>query len=194
MKPRITEDQLRRFYKLLSVKMIDFDCGTLCSPRNGGSPSCCENEDCVPILFREEFDWHGRNGKFWERMPPITKEIKKFIDESEEYYVFSRCPGPSGCKRTKRSLNCMQYPFQPYVTKKGEVLGLVPVDGELSECPLIKKPKRYFNAEYIQNSIQFWQELFALYPEEEELYINETKNYERRAKRKGIKIKLFAAE
>lgn len=191
MKPRISEKQLRRFRKLLSVRMIDFDCGKLCAPKNDGIPYCCENESCVPILFREEFNWHQKNGKFWKRMPPVTKEIKKFIDESVDYYVFSKCPGPAGCKRTKRSLNCMTFPFEPYVNRKGEVPGLTRVDGDNSVCPLTKKPKNVFNPLYISNSIKFWQELFALYPEEEELYIGETRKRERRAKRRGEKVRIF---
>lgn len=193
-KQRITEKQLRRFYKLLSVKMIDFDCGKLCAPKNGGVPQCCENESCVPLLFRDEFNWHRGNGKFWRRMPPVTKEIKKFIEESEDYYIFSRCPGPAGCKRTKRSLNCMSFPFQPYVDRHGTVCGLVPVDGQNSICPLTKKPKKIFSREYIANSMKYWQEIFALFPEEEELYISETVKFERRAKRTGKKIKILTAD
>jgi hypothetical protein len=191
MKPRITEKQLGRFYRLLSAKMIDFDCGKICAPKNDGIPYCCDNVSCVPILFREEFNWHQKNGKFWKRMPPVNKRIKKYIDESEDYYVFSKCPGVAGCKRTKRSLNCMMFPFEPYVNKKGEVLGLTQIDGDASDCPLTRKPKNAFNPLYISNSIKFWKELFELYPEEEELYINETKKRERRAKRKGKKLRIF---
>ncbi len=189
----MTEKALRRFYRLLSVKMIDFDCGELCAPKNEGIPRCCENESCVPILFHEEYKWHRKNGTFWKRMPPTTKEIKKFIEESEDYYVFSKCPGPGGCKRSKRSLNCMTYPFQPYVNNKGEVLGLSLVDGADNQCPLTKKPKKTFNPQYIANSIQYWKELFTVYPEEEELYIDETKKRERRARRQGRKVRIFKA-
>lgn len=193
MKTRITEKTLKRFYKLLSAPMIDFDCGKLCSPGNGGMPICCENEDVVPILFHEEYKYHSKNGRFWKRMPPITKEIKKFIEESEDYYVFAKCSGPAGCKRSKRSLNCRTFPLEPHVAKDGEVVGLAYAEARDINCALIGKPINIFNPVYIQNVIRFWQEMFELYPEEKEMYINESKKRERRIKklrreRKNLRI------
>ena len=191
MKPRISEKQLRRFYRLLSVRMIDFDCGALCAPKNQGTPICCENEYVVPILFREEFKWHRDNGKFWKRMPPKNRTIKKFIEESASYYVFSRCPGPGGCRRTKRSINCMTYPLEPHVDKNGEIRGLTYVNDSDSGCPLKGKPQKIYNPLYISNSITFWKELFAAYPEEQETYMKESRKRERKAKRAGKRFKIF---
>lgn len=183
MKARITEKKLNRFYRLLSVPMIDFDCGKLCAPKNGGIPLCCENEDVVPILFHEEYKYHSRNGRFWKRMPPINKEIKAFIEESEDYYVFAKCPGPAGCKRSKRSMNCRTFPFEPHVAKNGEVIGLAFADARDVDCPLIGRPMKTFNPVYIQNTIKFWQEMFELYPEEQEMYIDESRKRDRRIKK-----------
>jgi hypothetical protein len=198
MKTRITEKQLRRFYRLLSVRMIDFDCGKLCAPKNNGIPSCCENENVVPILFREEFNWHGKNGKFWgkngkfwKRITAKKKSIKKMIEESASYYVFSECLGPGGCRRSKRSLCCMTFPFEPHVNREGMVVGLVYTKHSTGDCPLVGKPRRIYNPLYISNSITFWQELFDLYPQEEELYIEESGKRERRAKRQGKRIRIF---
>lgn len=191
MKPRLTEKQLRRFYRLLSVKMIDFDCGKLCAPKNEGIPLCCENEYVVPILFHEEFKWHRNNGKFWRRAPSKNRTIKKFIEESASYYVFSRCPGPADCRRTKRSMNCMTYPLEPHVSKDGEILGLAYVNESGNDCPLIGKPKKIFNPLYIANSIKFWDELFQAYPEEKETYMDESRKRDRRAKRAGKKPRYF---
>lgn len=191
MKTRISENKLRRFYRLLSIPMIDFDCGKLCAPKNGGIPVCCENEDVVPILFHEEYKYHSRNGRFWKRMPPVNKEIKKFIDESEDYYIFSKCPGPAGCKRSKRSLNCRTFPLEPHVAKEGEVIGLAYAEARDVNCPLIGKPKKIFNSLYIQNTIKFWQEMFECYPEEKEMYIEESRKRERRLKRRGKRLSIF---
>ena len=191
MKTRITEKKLRRFYRLLSASMIDFDCGRLCAPKNDGIPYCCDNEGVVPILFHEEYKWHRNNGKFWKRMPPNNREIRKFIEESESYYVFSKCPGPGNCLRTKRSLNCMTFPFEPHVGRDGEIMGVAFASVSKSDCPLIGKPKKVFNPDYIANSITFWQELLELYPEEQELYIGESRKRERRAKKQGKRVILF---
>ena len=191
MKIRITEKKLRRFYKLLSVRMIDFDCGKLCAPANDGIPHCCDNESIVPVLFREEFNWHRKNGKFWGEIPTLNKSIRKMKEESASYYVFATCPRPSKCRRSRRSLNCMSFPFEPHVSQSGEVLGLVYTDNGKEGCPLMKKPRRIFNPTYISNSIVFWQELLDLYPDERDLYINESAKRQRRLKRQGGKIRLF---
>jgi len=183
MKTRFSEKQLKRFYKQLSVPMIDFDCGKLCAPGNGGIPVCCENEGVVPILFNEEYKYHWKNGRFWKRMPPVTKEIKKFIEEAEDYYIFAKCPGHEGCERSKRSLCCRTFPLEPHVNKTGEVIGLAYAKARDIDCPLIGKPKSIFNAVYLRNVIQFWQEMFEYYPEEKEMYIEESRKRERRIRK-----------
>ena len=191
MKTRITEKQLRRFHRLLSVKMIDFNCGELCAPKNGGVPICCENDYVVPILFHEEFKWQRNNGKFWKRMSPKNRTIRKFIDESESYYVYSQCPGPEGCIRSKRSFTCMTFPFEPHVSRNGDILGLVYVNGDKSTCSLIGRPRKTYNPVYIANALKFWKELFALYPEEQELYIQESRKRENRKKRQRKRFSIF---
>lgn len=191
IKKRITEKKLRRFYRLLSVRMIDFDCGRLCAPKNEGIPYCCSNEDVVPILFHEEYRWHRNNGRFWKRMPPKSREIRKFIEESEDYYVFSQCPGPEDCVRSKRSLNCMTFPLEPHVNADGEVQGLAYVNTGRRDCPLIGRSRKTFNPVYISNSLIFWRELFELYPEEQELYMQESRKRVRRAKKEGKRVRLF---
>jgi rSAM/selenodomain-associated transferase 1 len=193
MKHRILEKQVKRFQRLLSVNMIDFDCGKLCSPDNDGVPACCENESCVPILFQEEYKLHRQKSNFWKRAPR-TKEIKEYIKECEDYYVFSHCPGPEKCVRSKRSFNCMTFPFEPHISKDGMVLGLSYVNNKDVECRLIDMPKGTYNPEYISNSIKFWEWLFQYYPEEKEMYMDESRKRERRSKRSGKKFKIFKDE
>ena len=183
MKTRFSKKQLKRFYKLLSVPMIDFDCGKLCAPENDGIPVCCENEGVVPILFNEEYKYYWKNGRFWKRMPPVTKEIKKFIEEAEDYYIFAKCPEHEGCERTKRSICCRTFPLEPHVSKDGEVIGLAYANARDINCPLIGRPQTIFNPVYIRNVIKFWQEMFEFYPEEQEMYIDESRKRERRIKR-----------
>lgn len=193
MKHRITEKQIKKFQRLLSVKMINFDCGKLCAPENGGIPYCCENEFVVPILYQEEYKWHWHKGRFWRRAPR-TKEVKKYIKECEDYYVFSHCPGHEECIRSRRSFNCMTFPFEPHLNKKGEIMGISYVNGRDVKCSLLGKPKKIYNSDYISNSIKFWDELFAHYPEEKETYMEESRKRERKAKRTGKRFKLFKDE
>ncbi|MBI4842901.1 MAG: TIGR04282 family arsenosugar biosynthesis glycosyltransferase [Nitrospirae bacterium] len=193
MKHRIAEEDIERFQNLLAVEMIDFDCGKLCAPINNGVPACCDNESVVPILFQEEYKRHWHNGRFWKRAPK-TKEIKKYIKEHEDYYVFSQCPGTGRCERPKRSFNCMTFPFEPHLDRDGNVAGISYMNSREIECPLMGKPKKIYNPEYISNSIKFWNELFAHYPEEKDMYMGESLKRERRAKRAGKGFKLFRDE
>jgi hypothetical protein len=191
MKTRITEKQLKRFYRLMSVPMTDFDCGRICAPKNEGIPFCCENEFVTPLLFHEEFRWHRRKDRFWKRAPMDNKEIKKMVDESASYYVYSFCPGPGKCRRTRRAIVCRTFPFEPQVDKEGRVLGLVYINSGTENCSLIGKPKKIYNPQYISNSIKFWQELLDTYPPEKKLYIDESRKRERRLKRQGKKLRIF---
>ncbi len=193
MKIRITAKKLRRFQRLLSVRMIDFDCGKLCAPANGGIPHCCDSEGIVPVLFREEFNWQKKNGKFWSEIQTLNKHIRKMKEESASYYVFATCPTPAKCRRSRRSLNCMSFPFEPQVNQSGEVIGLVFTDNGKDGCPLMKKPRRIFNPLYISNSILFWQELLDLYPDEMDLYIRESAKRQRKLKRQGKRLRIFKA-
>ncbi|GBE40509.1 hypothetical protein BMS3Bbin09_00391 [bacterium BMS3Bbin09] len=189
MKTRISEKKLKSLYQLLSDPMIDFDCGELCAPGNGGIPVCCANEDVVPVLFNEEYKYHWKNGRFWKRMPPINKEIKKFIEEAEDYYVFAKCPGPAGCERSKRALNCRTFPLEPYLDKDGGIMGLAYSDTNGIDCPLIGKPMKIFNPVYVRNVIKFWEEMFEYYPEEKETYMEESRKRDRRIKRLKLRQK-----
>lgn len=193
MKARITEKDIERFQDLLSVKMIDFDCGKLCAPGNGGIPRCCENDSVVPILFQEEYKLHRRGGKFW-KLAEKTEEVRQYIKECEDYYVFASCPGPQKCIRTQRSFNCMTFPFEPHINKYGEVVGLSYLNSREIKCSLIDKPKKTYNSKYISNSIKFWNELFKHYPEEREVYMDESRKRERKAKKAGKRFKLFKDE
>ncbi len=191
MKTRLTEKQLERFYRLLSVRMTEFDCGKFCAPKNDGIPVCCENEYVTPLLFHEEYRWHRQKSKFWKRASLKNKDIRKMVDESASYYVYAFCPGPGDCQRTKRSIVCRTFPFEPQVDKNGKVLGLVYINTGTENCSLIGQPQKAYNPKYIANSIKFWQELLDLYPPEKELYIDESRKRERRYKRKGKRLKVF---
>ena len=130
MKRKLTEKQLERFYRLLSVRMTDFDCGSKCAPGNDGVPYCCDREQVTPVLFRDEYRWHREQGAFWKKMPIKTKKEKKLVEETCTYNVFSMCPGVESCRRTLRSLSCRMFPFEPFLDKKGAVIGLVYQDGD----------------------------------------------------------------
>jgi hypothetical protein len=191
VKARLTERQVRRFVRLLSVSMTDFDCGALCAPHHGGIPYCCNTTNVVPILFRTEYGMHRRRDGFWTRFRPRTKAERRMIEEACDYNVFCTCPGPAGCRRSRRALVCRTFPFEPHLDTGGRVMGLAYQDETNPGCPLNGKPSRLYNPAYIRNAIRFWMELTAAIPEERRLYMAESRKRERRALRTGRPYRLF---
>ena len=191
MKRKLTERQLRRFYRMLSVRMTDFDCGARCAPRNSGVPYCCDRERVVPLLFKDEYKWHRAKGTFWQKMPVRTKEEKKLVQDLCSYNVFAVCPGVQACRRTQRALVCRLFPFEPFIDDEGCVLGLVYIGGENGDCLLMGKPQRIYNPTYIRNCIRVWQELIDTFPEEKDMYMHESKKRKRRAARRGETVRFF---
>ena len=191
MKRKLTEKQLIRFYRLLSVRMTDFDCGRRCAPHNHDIPYCCDHRKVVPVLFRDEYNWLRTKARFWGKMPIKTASEKKLVKDTCAYNVFAQCPGVGECRRTLRALVCRLFPFEPFLDEWGSVLGLVYQDGENQRCPLVGKPQRIYNPHYIRNSIRVWQELIDIFPEERDMYIDESRKRALRATKAKESICLF---
>ena len=187
----MTDQQLERFYRILSVPMTDFDCGSYCTPQNNGVPYCCDQENLVPVLFKDEFKWNRKKGAFWEKMPVQTKSDKRLIKDSCSYNIFAMCPGPQNCRRTLRALVCRLFPFEPFLDHMGCVIGLVYQNGENECCSLFGRPQQIYNQTYIRNCIQVWQELVNIFPEEKDMYIRESRKRKRDAARTGKPVRFF---
>ena len=191
MKTRLSEAQVRRFHRLLSTRMLDFNCGTLCAPANEGIPLCCDQRQVVPVLFRAEWKWLRQRSDIWKRMPIRTRMDRQLAAKLTDYALMGVCKSVKTCKRGHRSLVCRAFPFEPYVNSKGKVHGLVFQSPDPQKCPLVKYPRKAFNDRYVRDAITFWQELVDAIPEEKALYMYESRKHKRRAARKGRKLRIF---
>ncbi|MFP4520875.1 MAG: hypothetical protein ACLFQK_01890 [Fibrobacterota bacterium] len=190
-KTALNDKIISELYRLLSVPMIDFDCGSLCAPQNGGVPECCDMDITVPVLYLDEYRWQQNKGSYWKPMPVETDEDFELADGiDEECCVLAVCPGPASCLRKRRAFVCRTFPFDPYLDKSGAVKGLVFQYKMSDRCPLVGRPRKIFNDLYIRNSIMFWEKIFECLPEEKELYRKESIKLRRSfgARRKKIKI------
>jgi len=192
MKRRLTDRRLRRWYRLLSVRMTEFDCGTLCAPDNDGSPYCCDRGQVVPVLYRDELCWHRRRSRFWRRSKPRTPEEKKLAAEIIDDVVLADCPGVAGCRRSLRALVCRTFPFEPHLDEDGRLFGITYQYSVEAECPLVGRPRRTYNAAYIRNALIFWNEALDVFPEEREMYIAESRKLRRRFRKQGRRIRVFS--
>jgi len=191
MTRKLTAKKLKQLYRLLSVRMTDFDCGKLCAPQNCGVPYCCDGQKVTPVLFRDEYHWHRQQGTFWVKMPVRTPAERKLVEESCSYNVFAVCPGVQGCRRPARSLACRLFPFEPFLDGMGSVRGLVYQNGDNGSCALMEKPQHLYNQIYIKNAIRAWQELVDTFPEDRELYLRESRKRTRHAARLHTSVCMF---
>ena len=191
MKEWISEAELRRFYWLLSARMTDFDCGTLCAPANHGIPCCCDQKLTLPILYANEYRWQRRKSGFWRRTRPLDPEEEKVIGDLDAFYVAAKCAGLARCRRSRRALVCRMFPFEPHLDDKGGVLGITYQYEAADRCPLVGRRASAYNPAYIRNSVMFWQEILCLLPREREMYRRESRKLRRRFKRAGKRVQVF---
>ncbi len=188
----LSAEDLLELFELMSQPMISFDCGQLCSDAGGGMPVCCDHKNFHPLLFADEFKWlqeHKQAG--WKKFRPRTAFDRKEVKELCDHLVYADCPGIDNCNRDHRALVCRMFPFEPHVDRKGKVLGLAFITEDAGKCPLVAKPLKTFNRKYVRASIKAWQRIIEAYPAEKELYIAESRKRERRAGRRGRKVRLL---
>lgn len=171
--------------------MTDFDCGQECAQHNKDVPFCCDQGSVIPVLFKDEYRWHRKQGSFWRKMPIRTRSDERLIRDSCSYNVFAVCPGVRNCRRTKRALVCRLFPFEPFLDDDGGVMGLVYQHGDSKGCSLMGKPQRIYNPAYIANAMRVWQELVDVFPEEKNLYIRESKKRRHKAAQIGKSVRFF---
>lgn len=192
---KLTEQRLRRWYRLLEPALTDFDCGQLCAPDNDGVPNCCDHEWTIPLLFKEEYKFQRRRSHFWRRYPRRTPEQRAEANEFDSCNDWAcLCPGAAKCERDKRALVCRLYPLMPVVNGKGEVLGLTFIHGEAKKCPLIDRKGWTPPADYIKGSMQYWKEVFEIFPEELEVFTDLCRKARRRYRRLGRALPLFTGD
>lgn len=189
--PELTRNDLEKMFDLMSHSMISFDCGQLCKDSCGGIPACCDSRNFYPLLFKEEYIWLTEHkGADWKAFTPQAEKPGEY-DDLSEHLVFAKCPGIEKCNRETRALVCRFFPFEPYVDKNGKVVGLTFMTDDPKQCPLVSKPARIFSRKYIRASIKVWQSIIDTFPDEKRLYKSESRKRERRALKKGIKLRIL---
>ena len=189
---RLSSDELHELFDLMSHPMISFDCGELCREVGDGMPVCCDHNNFHPLLFTDEFEWlreHKKAG--WKKFKPATKLEKNEVDTLCDHLIYADCPGIENCDRDHRALVCRLFPFEPHVDRTGNIVGLAFITEDSSKCPLVAKPLKTFEKKYTRASIKVWQKIIDTYPAEKELYISESRKRERRAQRKGKKVRIL---
>ena len=123
-------------YRMLDeVTPLAFDCGELCGA------ACCRtdgaSQDLRLYLLPGEAQVHEPENPWLVWSTERTEDHCLPASWGETVYTVA-CPGPEGCERALRPIQCRTFPLEPHLTRKG-ALELVYYAGYLPyECPLLK--------------------------------------------------------
>lgn len=117
-------DLFRRVYANFTAPVSRFDCGKKCAPHNGGTPVCCSTEHAVPILDKWEYKLLRSRSDLWRPYKPTDRDGRLIVEDMHEECCAAECKGAAFCERDNRSLACRAFPFFPYITRAGEIVGL----------------------------------------------------------------------
>lgn len=182
-----TEKELNHYYKLLDEPLTPYDCGKLCAPKYGGEPLCCQLENAVPMLYREEFRYLSKRTKMWSRWKPDNALDKKQKKEDEtEILIFCECKGVKHCERKNRSVACRTFPLEPYFDSKGCFVGLIFMKEFREKCPLLWRLKD-IKQSVIDKHYEFWRLIMDKKSDELDLYMSSSRGWRISATKRGIK-------
>ena len=72
-------------------------------------------------------------------------------EHGDENSLLCVCPGVTQCDRKRRAICCRVYPFEPFLDKKGNLLGLTFNFTPGHDCPLMKKKNLKLKLTYLMN-------------------------------------------
>lgn len=166
---------IRQWYDRFNSPVTDGDCGLMCAPFSPtGKPFCCDICQAVPAVYRQEWAylehhtdlWHVWRGDECLNDPEDPKQLRA---ETPETMLLLACRGPEHCQREYRAFSCRQFPFFPYVTVEGRFIGLAYEWAFESTCWVISHLDQVTRT-YREEFTQFYDDLFARWPEELESY------------------------
>jgi hypothetical protein len=147
------------------------DCGSKCAPYNErGMPFCCDITHIIPTAYHAEWEYLQSKTdlwRFWQSVDPsINSELHA---ETPNGQVLIACKGYQYCQREFRAFSCRSFPFFPYISSKGEFLGLSYYWEYRDRCWVISN-LQVVSQLYLEQFIQAYQQLFMIFPEEMEYF------------------------
>jgi len=192
-KPRQTQDTYRRIYTIFEAPVSKFDCGQYCAPLNGGTPVCCSTEDAIPVANKAEFNLLQSRSDLWSDFTPFDAPSRKVVEELADDCMAMECKGARHCERDNRSLACRAFPFFPYITKEGTILGLSYYWDFEDRCWVISHLE-HVTTKFIRQCMAAFLTLMADDPEEFEVYKDQSADMRRVFSRWKQKIPVLTPE
>jgi hypothetical protein len=149
----------------------DIDCGKKCAAYNQhGVPFCCDTRHAVPSAYTLEWEYLRTHTDLWHLWQARKeKETDRLLAQTPKGQVLIECKGYTDCQRQFRSLSCWAFPFFPYITVKGEFIGISYYWEYEDRCWVISHLEQV-TSNYIQEFVAVYEIIFKAYPEEKEAF------------------------
>ncbi len=169
-----TKRDFKAIYNMFSAAIATkLDCGRICSPLNDGVPVCCSTENAIPIVENEEWKLLQSRTDLWKPFKPFDKVSKKIVKELPDTACAVECKGAAFCERDNRSLACRSFPFFPYFTKDGELIGLAYYWSFEDRCWVISNVQ-VADKKFVTEMVAAYEYLFEKDEEQYEAYYEES--------------------
>ena len=109
--------------------------------------------------------------KMWRRFKPYDAATEQIVEEIAESCKAVECRGARHCERDNRSLACRTFPFFPYFTKDGELLGLSVYWSFEDRCWVISNMASV-EQKFIEQFLKAYRILFKDDPGEREVFVD----------------------
>lgn len=190
-KSRVTPDDFQIIYDRFQTSISRYDCGQHCAPLNGGEPVCCTTRDAIPVVDKAEFALLRGRTDLWRRFKPYDAASRKIVDELHSTCAAIECKGARHCERDNRTLACRAFPFFPFITRAGELIGLGYYWTFEDRCWVLSNLK-IVERGFVRDFIAAYEYLFEKDPEEFETMKNYSATMRRTFSRLGRPIPIIA--
>jgi hypothetical protein len=145
------------------------DCGKRCAPYNErGAPFCCDTRHAVPSAYQGEWQYLRSSTDLWHLWQGKNpRETEQLIAQSAPGQVLIECQGHRLCQRNFRAITCRAFPFFPYLTRQGELIGLCYYWEYEQRCWVISNLGTV-TAQYRDEFMHTYEQIFAAHPEDKE--------------------------
>ena len=169
-----TKKDFKVIYDMFSAAIATkLDCGRICAPLNNGSPVCCSTENAIPIVENEEWKLLKSRTDLWKPFKPFDKVTKKIVKDLPDTACAVECKCAVFCERDNRSLACRSFPFFPYFTKGGDLIGLAYYWVFEDRCWVISNV-HVADKKFVTEMIAAYEYLFEKDEEQYEAYYDES--------------------
>jgi len=123
---QFSADDYINIYEGFSAPIHSLDCGNKCAPYNDfGIPFCCDTSHAVPTAYKNEWQYLKANTDLWHLWKSESVDDQNNLEKkTPDNQVLIECLGSQHCQRDFRSITCRAFPFFPYLTSTGELIGL----------------------------------------------------------------------